>query len=78
MKHHQFITRESVVDNMVYRLIFDTNDKKYCPIPAPLLYDNVARGGYSFPLGELRAYLESVGFPEDRTRPPTPPPEEEA
>lgn len=70
MKSHQFITHESAFDNMVYKLLFNVTTVGYCPIPAPLLFNRAARGGWSFPMSDLEAYLAPLGYHPQNTAPP--------
>ena len=51
MKLHHFVTNDSTLENLQYRLLFafDLDNHRFVRIPAPILYDIVARDGYSFP-----------------------------
>ncbi|KAK1603518.1 hypothetical protein QYE76_017822 [Lolium multiflorum] len=39
MKSHQFVTTESTLDNMAYRMLFADGDEKEIPLPQPGLFD---------------------------------------
>ncbi|KAK1678446.1 hypothetical protein QYE76_039294 [Lolium multiflorum] len=39
MKSHQFVTTESTLDNMTYRMLFADGDEKEIPLPQPGLFD---------------------------------------
>ena len=51
MKSHQFITHDSTWENLQYKLPFAFNvaNPRFVILPAPALFDAVARNGYSFP-----------------------------
>ncbi|KAK1619302.1 hypothetical protein QYE76_024819 [Lolium multiflorum] len=39
MKSHQFVTTESTLDNMAYKMLFADGDEKEIPLPQPGLFD---------------------------------------
>ena len=62
MKSHQFVTHDSTLENLQYRLLFafDLDNPRFVRIPAPVLFDTFARDGYSFPEEMLDQYLAAL------------------
>ena len=66
MKVHHFVTYDSTLENLQYRLLFgfDLDNPRFVRLPAPVLFNTVARDGYSFSEEVLDEYLASV-VPEE-------------
>ena len=66
MKSHHFVTYHSTLENVQYRLLFgfDLDNPRFVRLPAPVLFNTVARDGYSFPEEVLDEYLTSL-VPEE-------------
>ena len=66
MKLHHFLTFDSPFENLQYRLLFGFNldNPRFVRLPAPALFNIIARGGYSFPEEVLDEYLASL-VPEE-------------
>ena len=66
MKSHQFIAYDSTLENLRYRLLFsfDLDNPRFVRLPAPVLFNIIARDGYSFPEEVLDEYLASL-VPEE-------------
>ena len=46
MEHHHFIARDYPAIPIPYNLVFSIETRDIIPLPAPALFDSVARGGY--------------------------------
>ena len=66
MKSRNFVTNDSTLENLQYRLLFAFNldTPRFLRIPAPLLFDPIARGGYFFSEEVLDQYLAAL-VPEE-------------
>ena len=66
MKSHHFVTFDSTLENLQYRLLFcfDLDNHRYVRLHAPVLVNTIARDGYSFPEEVLDEYLTSL-VPEE-------------
>ena len=66
MKSHHFVSNDSTLENLQYRLLFafDLDNPRFVRIPAPVLFDPIARGGHSFLEGVLDEYLTTL-VPEE-------------
>ena len=62
MKSHHFITYDSTLENLQYRLLFsfDLDNPRFVRLPAPVLFNIIARDGYSFSEEVLDEYLASL------------------
>ena len=65
MKRHGFLHRDCNWDEMYYQVQFFSNGERYVRLPAPFLFDNVARQGWRFSEEEMDTILEE----EARNRP---------
>ena len=68
MKTHHYVTYDSTLENLQYRLLFcfDLDNPGFVRLPAPALFDIVARDGYSFLEEVLDEYLASL-VPEEES-----------
>ena len=66
MKSHLFVTHDFTLENLKYRLLFAFNlgNPHFVRLPAPVLFDSIARGGHYFPEGVLDEYLAAL-VPEE-------------
>ena len=67
MKSHHFVTYDSTLENLQYRLLFafELDNPRLVIFPAPILFNSVARDGYSFPEKVLDEYLASLAPEEE-------------
>ena len=67
MENHHFVTYDSTLENLQYRLLFcfDLDNPRFVRLPAPALFDIVARDGYSFPEEVLDEYIASLVSEEE-------------
>ena len=67
MKSHHFVTFDSTLENLQYRLLFDfdLDNPPFVRLPAPILFNTIAWTGYSFPEEVLDEYLASLAPKED-------------
>ncbi|KAK1606597.1 hypothetical protein QYE76_030270 [Lolium multiflorum] len=61
MKSHQFVTTDSSLDNMVYRMLFADGDERKIPLPQPDLF-SIHRKPWSRSKEEVDEQLEIQGF----------------
>ena len=59
MDHHHFTDKESPNTHIPYNLVFSTDTRDIIPLPAPALFDPVARGGYRIMPADIIAYQNS-------------------
>ena len=66
MKAHHFVTYDSILENLQYRLLFgfDLDNPRFVRLPAPVLFNIIGRDRYSFPEEVLDEYLASL-VPEE-------------
>ena len=46
MEHHHFMDIETTTMDVPYNLVFSEITRDVTPLPAPALFDHIARGGY--------------------------------
>jgi hypothetical protein len=46
MVHHQFLDGENTTFDIPYNIVFSVETRDVIPLPAPALFDPIARGGY--------------------------------
>ena len=56
MDHHHFTDIESPHIAIQYNLVFSVRTRDVIPLPAPTLFDSVARGGYRIMPTDIIAY----------------------
>ena len=56
MDHHHFTDIESPNIPIPYNLVFSIESHDIIPLPAPALFDSVARGGYRIMPADIIAY----------------------
>ncbi|KAK1628309.1 hypothetical protein QYE76_002624 [Lolium multiflorum] len=61
MKSHHFVTTDSTVDNMVYRMLFADGDEKEIPLPQPGLF-NIDRQSWSRTKEEVDEHMKIQDF----------------
>ncbi|KAK1663088.1 hypothetical protein QYE76_051247 [Lolium multiflorum] len=61
MKSHHFVTTDSTVDNMVYRMLFADGDEKEIPLPQPGLF-NIDRQSWSLTKEEVDEHMKIQDF----------------
>ena len=67
MKSHHYVSYDSTLENLQYRLLFacDLHNPRFVRLPAPVLFDTAVRDGYSFPEEVLDEYLASLVHEEE-------------
>ena len=72
MKSHHFVTYDSTLENLQYRLLFafELDNPRLVRLPAPVLFNSVSRDGYSFPKEVLDEYLASLAPEEEPEQEP--------
>src|SRR3990170_3613803 len=50
---HQFIDGENTTIHIPYNLVFSENTRDIIPLPAPALFDSIARRGYMIMLDDI-------------------------
>ncbi|KAK1648727.1 hypothetical protein QYE76_066532 [Lolium multiflorum] len=61
MKSHHFVTTDSTIDNMVYRMLFADGDEKEIPLPQPGLF-NIDRQSWSLTKEEVEEHMKIQDF----------------
>ncbi|KAK1683790.1 hypothetical protein QYE76_044638 [Lolium multiflorum] len=61
IKSHHFVTTDSTVDNMVYRMLFADGDEKEIPLPQPGLF-NIDRQSWSRTKEEVEEHMKIQDF----------------
>ncbi|KAK1643292.1 hypothetical protein QYE76_061097 [Lolium multiflorum] len=73
MKSHHFVTTDSTIDNMVYRMLFADGNEKEIPLPQPGLF-NIDRQSWSLTKEEVEEHMKIQDFHSSMTpRTPSPP-----
>ena len=60
MEHHQFIAGDYTNIPIPYNLVFSENTRDIIPLPAPALFDPIARGGYMIMPADIVAYRNNL------------------
>ncbi|KAK1643898.1 hypothetical protein QYE76_061703 [Lolium multiflorum] len=61
MKSHHFVTTDSTIDNMVYRMLFADGNEKEIPLPQPGLF-NIDRQSWSLTKEEVEEHIKIQEF----------------
>ncbi|KAK1630268.1 hypothetical protein QYE76_004583 [Lolium multiflorum] len=61
MKSHHFVTADSTLDNMVYRMLFADGDEKEIPLPQPGLF-SIDRQSWSYTKEEVDEHMKIQDF----------------
>ncbi|KAK1699145.1 hypothetical protein QYE76_015842 [Lolium multiflorum] len=61
MKSHHFVTTDSTIDNMVYRMLFADGNEKEIPLPQPGLF-NIDRQSWSLTKEEVEEHMKIQNF----------------
>ncbi|KAK1632082.1 hypothetical protein QYE76_006397 [Lolium multiflorum] len=61
MKSHRFVTTDSTIDNMVYRMLFADGNEKEIPLPQPGLF-NIDRQSWSLTKEEVEEHMKIQEF----------------
>ncbi|KAK1619819.1 hypothetical protein QYE76_025336 [Lolium multiflorum] len=61
MKSHHFVTTDSTIDNMVYRMLFADGNEKEIPLPQPGLF-NIDRKSWSLTKEEVEEHMKIQDF----------------
>ena len=77
MKDRQFIDIDDSVNHIPYNLVFIEDTHDIIPLPAPALFDSIARGGYRMMPEDIIAYRNNQAVAEGEpqewdTQVPTP------
>ncbi|KAK1600943.1 hypothetical protein QYE76_017782 [Lolium multiflorum] len=73
MKSHHFVTTDSTIDNMVYRMLFADGNEKEIPLPQPGLF-NIDRQSWSLTKEEVEEHMKIQDFHQQHDpRTPSPP-----
>ena len=62
MKRHKILSGEA--HNFTYNLVFNVRTRDIIPLPAPALFDPVARGGYRIMPADIIAYRNAQAVAE--------------
>ena len=69
MEHHHFIARDYPNIPIPYNLVFSVSTHDIIPLPAPPLFDSVARGGYRLVPADIIAYRDAQAAVEAEDEP---------
>ena len=70
MKDHQFLAVDYPDIDLPYNLVFCVETRDVIPLPAPALFDSVARGGYRIMPADILAYWNAQAAAEAPQAPP--------
>jgi hypothetical protein len=65
MVHHQFIDGENTTIDIPYNLVFSVDTHDIIPLPAPALFDSIARGEYRILPDDITAYRDAQATTEE-------------
>ena len=65
MAHHQFIDGENTDIHVPYNLVFSVETRDIIPLPAPALFDPIARGGYRIMPEDIVAYRNNLAAAQE-------------
>lgn len=65
MEHHHFTARDYPSIPIPYNLVFIMDARDIIPLPAPALFDPVARGGYRIMPADIIAYQNDQAATEE-------------
>ena len=65
MEYHQFIAADYPNIPILYNLVFSVGTHDVIPLPAPALFDPVARGGYRIMPADIIAYRNDQAAAEE-------------
>ena len=69
MDHHHFTDDRSLVIPIPYNLVFSIETRDIIPLPAPSLFDSVARGGYRIMTADIITYRNAHAATEAVEKP---------
>ena len=69
MDHHHFTDNNSPGIPIPYNLVFSIQTRNIIPLPAPALFDSVARGGYRIMPTDIIAYRNAQAAAEAEEEP---------
>ena len=69
MEHHHFIAKDYLDIPIPYNLVFNIETRDIIPLPAPALFDSVARGGYRIMPANIIAYQNARAAAEAEEEP---------
>ena len=69
MEHHHFLARDYPNIPIPYNLVFSVNTPDSIPLPAPALFDSVARDGYRIMPADIIAYQNAQAVAEVEEEP---------
>ena len=64
MEHHQFIVAD-YPNIPPYNLVFSVRTRDIIPLPAPALFDPIARGGYRIMPEDIDAYRNNLAAAQE-------------
>ena len=70
MEHHHFLARDYSNIPIPYNLVFSVETSDIIPLPAPALFDSVARGGYKIMPADIIAYRNAQAAEEAAQKEP--------
>ena len=56
MDHHHFLAHDHSDIAIPYNLVYSVDTRDVIPLPAPALFDSIARGGYRIMPADILAY----------------------
>lgn len=65
MEDHQFTHIDTSIHNIPYNLVFSVYTHDIIPLPAPALFDCIARGGYMIMPDDIIAYRNAQAAAEE-------------
>src|SRR5215216_4209678 len=65
MALHHFIDGENTTIDIPYNLVFSENTRDIIPLPAPALFDPIARGGYMILPEDIVAYQNNLATAQE-------------
>ena len=69
MEHHHFLARDYPNIPIPYNLVFSIKTRDIIPLPAPALFDSVARGGYRIMPADTIAYRNDQAAAKEEEEP---------
>ena len=65
MLHHHFLAHDHSDIAIPYNLVYSVDTRDVIPLPAPALFDSVARGGYRIMPADIIAYRNDQAAAEE-------------
>ena len=69
MDHHHFLAHDRPDIAIPYNLVYNIDTRDVIPLPAPALFDSVARGGYKIMPADIIAYRNAQAAAEAEEEP---------